>query len=98
MAKRDASCPLCGAKLTAAQVLDACEETVAPGVIGCRCPFCQGYFEARPTTDAIEIGYLQGERFAAVMRLAAPGIGVLRDTAGGTMLVKLAGRQWRFEA
>jgi hypothetical protein len=38
MAKRDASCPLCGAKMVPAQVLDACEEIVDEhlGVLGCQ--------------------------------------------------------------
>jgi hypothetical protein len=58
MAQRDASCPLCGAKMTALQVLDACEDLVddAHGVLGCHCPYCQGYFEVMPVAHGVDIG------------------------------------------
>ena len=45
--KRDSNCPLCGARLTAAELLDAGTELVDPGlgVVETHCPHCQGYLE-----------------------------------------------------
>lgn len=96
MAKREATCPLCGAKLSAAQVLDACEEMVGEHVLDCHCPFCQGYFEVRPATDALEIGYLRNGRFDVVVTLPAVGLTALRDTANGNLRLRLEGRDWKF--
>jgi hypothetical protein len=96
--KREASCPLCGARLTPAQVLDACEELAdaAQGVLACHCPHCQGYFEVRPTAEAVEIGYLRHGGFDVVLALATAGLAVLRDTASGALRLRLDGRDWKF--
>jgi hypothetical protein len=96
MAKREATCPLCGAKLSAAQVLDACEEMVGEHVLDCHCPFCQGYFEVRPATDMLEIGYLRNGRFDVVVTLPAVGLTALRDTTTGNLRLRLEGRDWKF--
>jgi hypothetical protein len=96
MAKREATCPLCGAKLSAAQVLDACEELVGEHVLDCHCPFCQGYFEVRPATDMLEIGYLRNGRFDIVVTLPAVGLTALRDTTTGNLRLRLEGRDWKF--
>jgi transcription elongation factor Elf1 len=98
MARREASCPLCGAKMVAAQVLDACEEIVdeAMGVLACHCPYCQGYFEVRPTAGLVEIGYLRYGHFDAVVRLPADGLNVLRDTTRGALRIRMAWQDWRF--
>ena len=96
MAKRPATCPLCGAQLSTAQVLDACEEIVDTDVLDCHCPFCQGYFEVRPASDALEIGYLRHGRFDTVVTLPAPGLIALRDTATGNLRLRLAGRDWAY--
>lgn len=96
MAKRDATCPLCGAKLTPQQVFDACEEVVGESILGCRCPFCQGYFEVRPGTDGVDIGYLRQGRFDVVLTLSASGMAVLRDTDNGTLRLRLAEQTWKF--
>ncbi len=98
MAKRDASCPLCGAKLLPTQVLDTCDDLVdvTLGVLGCHCPYCQGYFEVMPGAQGIEIGYLQHGRFDVVLTLAGAGLVVLRDTVSGSLRVRLAGRDWKF--
>lgn len=98
MARRDASCPLCGAKMQARQVLDACEELVdaGAGVLGCHCPYCQGYFEVRPAADQVEIGYLQSGRFASVVTLPAAGLRVLQDTGSGLLRLRLDGSDWKF--
>ena len=96
MAKREATCPLCGAKLSAAQVLDACEDIVGEGILGCHCPFCQGYFEVMPQADRVDIGYLRHGRFDVVVSLSADGLTVLRDMATGALRVRLADRDWTF--
>lgn len=96
MAKREATCPLCGAKLSAAQVLDACEELVGEHVLDCHCPFCQGYFEVRPAPDMLEIGYLRNGRFDVVVTLPAVGLTALRDTTTGNLRLRLEGREWAF--
>ncbi len=87
---------MCGAKMHAAQVLDACEELVDAGVLGCHCPFCQGYFEMCPGADVIEIGYVRNGRFDGVVTLPAAGLTVLRDTATGALRVRMAERAWTF--
>ncbi|QIK38562.1 hypothetical protein GWK36_11865 [Caldichromatium japonicum] len=97
MAKRKASCPLCGARLTSAQVLDACCEIVGPDVLECHCPFCQGYFEVRPVTEAVEIGYRRNGGFDVVVTLPAVGLTMLRDTDKGVLWLRLAGQSWKFD-
>lgn len=97
-ARRDADCPLCGARLHAAQVLDACEDLLdaAAGVVAGRCPFCQGYFEVQPESGVLHLGYLSHGRFEAVRSLPSEGLTVLRVVGSGTLTVSLDGRQWRF--
>ena len=94
--KRDANCPLCGAKLTPVQVLDA-EEEIADaslGVLACRCPFCQGHFDAHPQAGSIAIGYLRLGRFDTVITLPAEGLVALTD--GTTLRLRLGDRDWKF--
>ena len=94
--KREATCPLCGGKLTPEQVLSACEDIAdaSAGVLACRCPFCQGHFDVKPQAGMLSIGYLQPAGFAAVIELPAQGLTALSD--GKTCLVKFAERQWKF--
>ena len=70
-----ARCLLCGARMTADQLLDACVAMVDPDVpaLGARCPYCQGYFEVHPVAGGIEIGYRGDEgvpHFDVVQQLA----------------------------
>ena len=94
--KRDASCPLCGAKLTPTQVLDAGEEIAdaTHAVLACRCPYCQGHFDAQPQAGSIAIGYLQHNRFDTVITLPAAGLVALTD--GTTLRLRLGERDWKF--
>lgn len=101
--KRDATCPLCGAKLTPQQVLDACEEIAdaAQGILACRCPFCQGHFDVRPGECRVDLGYLSHHGFDVVVSLPADGFSVLRDTSSGALRIRSSGqngRHWKFEA
>ena len=98
--KREATCPLCGAKLAPEAVLDACEEIAdaEQGVLECRCPFCQGHFDVRPAEGCVELGYLRHGGFDVVVSLPAAGLAVLRDTTRGNLRLRLNGRDWRFDA
>jgi hypothetical protein len=79
--------------MTALQVLDACEDPVddAHGVLGCHCPYCQGYFEVMPVAHGVDIGYLRNGRFEVVITLPAEGLAVLRDTTTGGLRARLGG-------
>ncbi|MDP1524596.1 MAG: hypothetical protein Q8M20_02180 [Rhodocyclaceae bacterium] len=98
MAKRDATCPLCGAKLTPAQVLDASEEIAdaALGVLTCCCPHCQGHFDAQPQAGNIAIGYLRDGRFDTVLNLPCEGLVALTD--GVTLRIRAGERNWKFSS
>ena len=98
MLKRDASCPLCGARLSAEQVLANCDDVVdlAQGVLACHCPFCQGYFEVRTSNGGLEIGYLRHGRFDTVVVL--PDATGLQTTIGRDGIsLKLNQSAWHFE-
>jgi hypothetical protein len=97
MAKREAGCPLCGARLTAEQVLDACEESVGAGILGCNCPHCQGYFEVRPAAGRVDIGYLMNGLFDTVLALPCAGLAAER-AADGTLRLATPERTWEFAA
>lgn len=101
MARREASCPLCGAKMQAVQLLDACEEIVDAGfgVLACHCPYCQGYLEIMPTSGKVHIGYLVGKdarRFDVVLSLPCEGLAVACTEAGSVLELKTAERVWVF--
>jgi hypothetical protein len=97
--RRDATCPLCGAKLSPALVLDTCEEfaDAALGALSGRCPFCQGHIDVQPREGSVAIGYVQYGRFEAIVMLPAEGLVALRDTASGSMRLRMSWRDWRFE-
>ncbi len=99
MARREATCPLCGAKLTPAQVLDACEEVAdaSRSVLSCHCPHCQGHLEVMPAAGRVDIGYLRNGRFDVVLTLACDGLTVLRDTSTGSLRIRMPGRDWKFD-
>jgi hypothetical protein len=96
--RREGQCPLCGAKLTPTQVLDACEEIAdaALGALTCRCPYCQGHFDVRPGEGRVDIGYVQYDRFDCVLSLPCTGLAVLRDTTTGALRVHSAECEWAF--
>lgn len=102
--KRDSGCPLCGAKMSAREVLNACAELVDAdlGVLAASCPYCQGYFEVRPGIDKVELGYLvaaSSPRFDVVISLPCPGLGISRDDApAGRRVLRVDGPDgsWSF--
>ncbi|MDK9725227.1 MAG: hypothetical protein OEL88_10065 [Sterolibacteriaceae bacterium MAG5] len=100
MVKRESGCPLCGARLDAAALLDACSGLLDAGlgVLAARCPACQGYLEVRPVEGRLDLGYLGGAgsagRFEVALSLLAEGLAVERHD--DTLRVALAGRHWAF--
>ncbi|HTZ00138.1 MAG TPA: hypothetical protein VMB75_09900 [Rhodocyclaceae bacterium] len=100
IARRDARCPLCGAPLTAVELLDAVEEfaDLGQGVLAARCPHCQGYLELQPDQGRLDVGYLgrAGQHFVAVLGLPVEDLRLLREVESGAMTVVAGGRRWQF--
>jgi hypothetical protein len=99
--RRDSNCPLCGAGLTAAELLDAGSELIDPrlGVIETRCPHCQGYLEAMPAKGRVDVGYLVGpgkERFDVALSLAFEGLEIERSDDLPRLMLRAAGRAWEY--
>ena len=98
---RDSNCPLCGAGLTAAELLDAATELIDPrlGVIETRCPHCQGYLEAMPAQGRVDVGYLVGpgkERFDVALSLSFDDLDVRRTEDPPCLRLKAAGHSWEY--
>jgi hypothetical protein len=101
--KRDSNCPLCGARLTAAELLDACTELIdfRLGVMEARCRHCQGYLEVMPAKGRIDIGYLIGtddKRFDVALSLPFEGLEVERAESPPCVKLKAPGLVWEFRA
>lgn len=94
-------CPLCGARLTAAALLDAGDslDDAAPGVVAGRCPHCQGRLELRPAGGRVEVGYLARHagttRFDVVLCLSLEGLEA-SPASDGALEVRAGSRTWRF--
>lgn len=96
-----ARCLLCGARMTADQLLDACVAMVDPDVpaLGARCPYCQGYFEVHPVAGGIEIGYRGDEgtpHFDVVQQLAIETLALDRDGMPERLVLTTPDRQREF--
>lgn len=99
--RRDSNCPLCGARLTAAELLDAGAELLDPllGVIEAHCPHCQGYLEMKPFPGGVEVGYLVGpdkNRFDVALSLPFEGLEVESPDDPPRVMIKAAGRSWEY--
>jgi len=97
--KRDSSCPLCGAKMTPTELLDACTDLVNAdlGILSAHCPYCQGALEIRPEDGRIDIGYQVGvavTRFDVVISLPYDGLLVSRSDTG--LELTAPERSWMF--
>ena len=100
MVRREPGCPLCGARLTAPQLLDACSGLLDAtlGVLEACCPFCQGHLEVRPVPGRVELGYLADAgtpRFDMALSLPCPELAVLHLADGGLALA-MPERRWDF--
>lgn len=94
-------CPLCGAHLDALSLLGTCEGVVdiALGVLGGRCPHCQGYLEIRPVAGQLDVGYLdKASGFEVVRRLPHGDLTVMRCVGSDELTVQIDGRPLRFTA
>ena len=92
-------CPLCGAHLTAEELLDAGEELIdaALGVVAGHCPHCQGKLELLPAAGQVEVGYLnQAGRFDTVLVLPSVGLAAAGVAGSDTLTVQVNGRQFRY--
>lgn len=94
--KRDANCPLCGAKLRPSSWLDACDELLDSehGILATRCPACQGRLELLPQVDSLQLGYRNGSRFEAALTLDYPGLQI--EAGGDRLCLRAEGREWFF--
>ncbi len=99
--RNDQRCPLCGAHLTAESLLDCREELIdeTRGILGGRCPHCQGYLEAMPQPGRLDVGYSdKGGNFEVVLSLPCNGLAVARVAGSDVLTVQANGRQLRFTA
>jgi hypothetical protein len=99
--RRDSNCPLCGASLTAAELLDAGTDLISPrlGVFETHCPHCQGYLEVMPVAGRVDVGYLigpAGERFDVALALPFDGLVVEHTDAPPCLKVTAWGHLWEF--
>ena len=99
--KRESKCPLCGAKLTAAELLDTGTELIDPrlGVVEAHCPHCQGRLEMIPVAGRVDVGYLIGpgkERFDVALSLPFEALDVDHAENATRMTLKAPGRSWEF--
>lgn len=101
MTNRHSGCPLCGGKLTALDLLNACDELADTilGVLSARCPFCQGRLEIRPAAGQIDIGYVVGtdaRRFDVAFSLACEGLEVVAGDEIGCLQLRTPEHDWEF--
>ncbi|MDP1910369.1 MAG: hypothetical protein Q8K85_18880 [Hyphomicrobium sp.] len=99
--KRDSNCPLCGAQLTAAELLDAGGELIDAelGVVETHCPHCQGYLEVLPANGRVDLGYrvgASGERFDVALSLPFEGFVVEHAQTPPRLVLTAPGRYWEF--
>jgi hypothetical protein len=101
MTKRHSGCPLCGGKLTALDLLNACDELVDAdlGVLAARCPHCQGRLEIRPVAGQIDIGYVVGTdkpRFDVALSLACADLEIVAGGASDCLRLRTPDQHWEF--
>ncbi len=99
--RRESNCPLCGAQLTAMDLVEACTELIDPrlGILETHCPYCQGYLEVMPAAGRMDIGYRIGpanERFDVALALPCAGLVVERADDMSSLTLKVAGRSWEY--
>lgn len=99
--KRSSNCPLCGAQMTAMELLGACTELIDArlGVLEARCPYCQGYLEVMPASGRVDIGYRVGtdnQRFDVALSLPCAGLEVERADAMTCLILRAPGHSWEF--
>jgi hypothetical protein len=101
MTKRHSGCPLCGGKLTALDLLNACDELADAdlGVLSARCPHCQGRLEIRPAAGQIDIGYIVGAnqpRFDVAFSIDCAGLEIVASEESASLSLRAAEQRWEF--
>lgn len=97
--RTDPRCPLCGAHLTAEELLEAGEELIDAtlGVIASHCPHCQGNLELMPGVGQVEVGYLnKAGAFDTVLTLPCAGLAAAGVAGSDVLTVQASGRQFRY--
>jgi len=92
-------CPLCGAHLTAEELLETGEELIdaALGVIAGHCPHCQGNLEFVPGVGQLQVGYLnRAGSFDAVLVLPCVGLAAAGVAGSDVLTVQAHGRHFRY--
>ena len=103
MTHRHSGCPLCGGKLTALDLLNACDELIDAdlGVLSARCPYCQGRLEIRPAAGQIDIGYIVGSelpRFDVAFSLDCAGLEIIAGGEADCLHLRTPTRHWTLRA
>lgn len=101
MTHRHSGCPLCGGKLTAFDLLNACDELVDAGlgVLAARCPYCQGRLEIRPAAGQIDLGYIVGAdrpRFDVAFSLDCAGLEIVAGDEADGLHLRTPEQRWEF--
>ena len=94
-------CLLCGARMTPAEILGACSGLVdvAHGVLGASCPYCQGYFEVRVTSGAMDLGYRDDESgfcFQTAQSMAFDGLTLSLRENEPVLILTVENQRWTF--
>ncbi len=101
MNHRHSGCPLCGGKLTALDLLNACFELsdAELGVLAARCPHCQGLLEIRPGAGQLDVGYVVGKgqpRFDVAFTLVCEGLEIMASDEAGCLQLSTPAKNWTF--
>jgi hypothetical protein len=101
MTNRHSGCPLCGGKLTALDLLNACDGLADAdlGVLSARCPHCQGRLEIRPAAGQIDIGYVVGtqqRRFDVAFSLDCDGLEIVAGEETDCLRLRTPEHSWEF--
>ncbi|MBK1681912.1 hypothetical protein [Rhodocyclus tenuis] len=88
--------------MTPNNIIDACNELVDAdlGVLGARCPHCQGYFEIQPENGQLKLGYCAGKAtasFEVAHSLTFAGLEVVRQESPPALLLSAGELRWQFE-
>lgn len=101
MLKREANCPLCGARMPPHEWLDAATgiTNTELGVLSAQCPYCQGHLEIQPDTDRIDLGYCVGNtsvRFEIALSMPYEGLRVCHSADRSALIVDAGSHHWEY--
>ena len=101
MVKRQSGCPLCGARVSALEWINACAELIEAdlGVLSACCPYCQGEIEIRPEAGRINLGYCLMEpspHFEAVLTLPYDDLDIEASANRRVLVLACPDGRWEF--